>query len=77
MPKAATLKITKVGGSHAVILGRDLLNQANLAPGDELVALPVQDGVILRSKATASGAMYQALLDDMESRSDVYRRLAQ
>ena len=77
MPKVANLKITRVGGSNAVILGRDLLNQANLAPGEELVALPVQDGIVLKSKATASGAMFQALLDDMDARSDVYRRLAQ
>ena len=77
MPKVASLKITRVGGSHEVILGRDLLNQANLSPGEELVALPVQDGIVLKSKATASGAMFQALLDDMDARSDVYRRLAQ
>ena len=70
-------RIVKVGGSSMVALPKDVLARANLGLGDELVAVPIRDGMLLKARATVSGAMHEALQDDMDRRPDVYRRLAQ
>ncbi len=70
-------KIVRVGGSHMVTLPREVLAQANLGLNDEVVTVPVQDGVLVKARNSVSGAMHQALMDDMDMRADLYRRLAQ
>ena len=59
-----------------VTLPRETLAQANLSVSDEVVTIPVQDGVLVKAKNSVSGAMLQALKDDMDCRADVYRILA-
>lgn len=42
-----TLKLRSVGTSTGLILPKDLLAQLNLSEGDEVIATPTRDGLML------------------------------
>lgn len=70
-------KITKTGNSLGVTLSHETLAVANLAQGDEVVVVPVQDGVFIAASGSAQGRMLQAALDDLNARPVLYRKLAE
>lgn len=70
-------RITRIGNSVGVTLSRETLTAANLALGDEVIVVPVQDGVFISASASPQGRMLAAALADMDRRTDVYRKLAE
>lgn len=70
-------RIIKRDDVAGVTLPDETLSRAGLAVGDEVDVHPVQDGVLVISKASAQGRMLAAALGDMERRPDLYRRLAE
>jgi putative addiction module antidote len=70
-------KISKVGNSTGVVIPRDALVAANLQLGDEVMIVPVQDGLFIAAASSAQGRMLAAAMADMDARPDLYRRLAE
>lgn len=69
-------KIQRIGSSHGVILSANTLAQSNLAPGDQLVVAPIQDGVLVAAEGSATGRMVAGMLDSMDRFGETYRTLA-
>ena len=70
-------RISKIGNSVGVTLSKEALTAANLSLGDEVMVVPVQDGVFVAATESAQGRMLAAALGDMDRRPDLYRRLAE
>lgn len=68
-------KILKIGNSHGVILDAETRKQAGLAPGDEMVMAPVEDGVFITKKGTKTAAVFTAGIALMERDSRVFEIL--
>ena len=70
-------KIAKVGNSTGVTIPRDALVAANLQLGDEVMILPVQDGLFIAAASSPQARMLAAAMADMDARPDLYRKLAE
>jgi putative addiction module antidote len=73
----AMARISKIGNSLGVTLSREALAIANLRLRDEVVLVPVQDGIFMAAASSPQGAMLAAVLEDMNARPDLYRKLAE
>lgn len=69
-------KITPIGKSNGVVLSSNTLQAANLQPGDQVVMSPIQDGVVVAARNSATGAMVEAAEASFKTFAETYRILA-
>ena len=70
-------RIRRIGNSIGVTISPEILSQANLSEGDEVVMTPVQDGVLISAGTSAQARMLASAMADMDARPDTYRKLAE
>ena len=70
-------RISKIGNSVGLTLPSEKLAAANLSVGEEVLAVPVQDGVFITAQTSPQGRMLAAALSDMDARPELYRKLAE
>jgi len=70
-------RISKIGNSVGVTIPRETLALANLALGEEVTMVPMQDGIFIAARASPQAQMLSAALEDMDARPDLYRKLAE
>jgi putative addiction module antidote len=75
-PMATTTTVRKIGNSYGVILGKDLLEQLGVGPGDALFVVRTDDGVRLTSFDPEFAEAIEAGRDYMKRHRDALRELA-
>lgn len=68
-------KILKIGNSHGVIIDSQTRAEAGLAPGDDVVMAPVEDGVYITKRGTKTAAVFEAANALMQRNARVYEIL--
>ncbi len=69
-------KVSKFGNSLGIVIAPETLAAANLSLGDDVSIVPVQDGVFISATSSKQGRMLAAALEDMNTRPELYRTLA-
>ena len=73
---ATTTTVRKIGNSYGVILGKDVLEQLGVGPGDALFVVRTDDGVRLTSFDPEFAEAIEAGRDYMKRHRDALRELA-
>lgn len=75
-PKATKTTVRKIGNAYGVILGKDVLEQLGVGPGDALFVVRTVDGVRLTSIDPEFAEAIEASRDYMKRHRDALRELA-